>query len=102
MIKLLTNYNAVDCDQPWSKEVSKEKRMKQNQNCIDCVDTYTSFGQIIDDAISRCPEREAIIFEGERITYGQLGQFVNQTSRYMQRIGIRKGSMVAVISRNCP
>ena len=67
-----------------------------------CIDEYTSFGQIADDPISRCPEREAIIFEGERITYGQLGTLINQTEHYMQRIGIHRGSMVAIISRNCP
>ena len=62
-----------------------------------CIDEYTSFGQIADDPISRCPEREAIIFEGERITYGQLGTLINQTEHYMQRIGIQKALLEILI-----
>lgn len=67
-----------------------------------CIDEYISFGQIADGPIARCPEREAIIFEGERITYRQLEILINQTEHYMQRLGICRGSMVAIISRNCP
>ena len=32
----------------------------------------TGFGQIIDGTVARCPEREAIVYKGWRITYGEM------------------------------
>lgn len=63
---------------------------------------YDCFGALVDDAISRCPEREAIIFGNWRLTYGQFGRLIHQTAHYLQSIGIGKGDPVAIISRNCP
>lgn len=60
------------------------------------------FGQVIDDPIKRCPEREAIVFENWRITYGEFGKLVNQTEHYFQSVGLVKGDAISVISRNCP
>ena len=60
------------------------------------------FGQVIDDPIKRCPEREAIVFENWRITYGEFGKLVNQTEHYFQSVGLVKCDAISVISRNCP
>lgn len=62
----------------------------------------TGVGQILDESLSRCPEREAIVFGDWRITYAELGALVNQTAHYLRSLGVQKGSCVAVISRNCP
>ena len=32
----------------------------------------SSFGALMDDAFARCPEREAIVYEDWRLTYGDL------------------------------
>ena len=62
----------------------------------------TGVGQILDESLSRCPEREAIVFGNWRITYAELGALINQTAHYLRSLGVRKGDSVAVISRNCP
>lgn len=66
------------------------------------ISRLNCFGSIADDAIARCPEREAIIFEGRRISYGELGRLINKTARYLKSIGVEKGVTVAIVSRNCP
>ena len=62
----------------------------------------TGFGQIIDDTVARCPEREAIVYKDWRITYGEMGSLINQTARYLSSLGLSKGSRISVITRNCP
>ena len=47
---------------------------------FEAFDRYTCFGQIVDDPIGRCPDREAIIFGDWRITYGQFGRMICQTA----------------------
>lgn len=69
---------------------------------ISWLEECRSYGSIMDDPIQRCPEREAIIFEDRRLTYRALGEQIHKTARYFQRIGIRKGVHVGLISRNCP
>lgn len=69
---------------------------------FEAFDRYTCFGQIVDDPIGRCPDREAIIFGDWRITYGQFGRMICQTAHYLESLGIKKGDPVAIISRNCP
>lgn len=62
----------------------------------------TGFGQIIDGTVARSPEREAIVYKGWRITYGEMGKLINQTAHYLRSLGLAKGSRLSVISRNCP
>lgn len=69
---------------------------------FETFDRYTCFGAIVDDPIVRCPEREAIIFGDWRVTYGQFGRMIRQTAHCLQRLDVRKGDRVAIISRNCP
>ena len=62
----------------------------------------TGISQILDDPVSRCPDREAIVFDDWRITYRELGDLVNKCAHYMLQHGAKKGDKIAVISRNCP
>ena len=62
----------------------------------------SSFGTLMDDAFARCPEREAIVYEDWRLTYGDLERYIHQTAHYLRHLGVRKGSRVAILSRNCP
>ena len=48
------------------------------------------------------PEKPAIIFEEEQITYSELNQRANRASCWLQSLGIEKGDRVAVILNNCP
>lgn len=54
----------------------------------------SSFGALMDDAFARCPEREAIVYEDWRLTYGDLERYIHQTAHYLRHLGVRKGSRV--------
>jgi len=46
------------------------------------------------------PDKPAIIFNGQTISYRQLHARSNQTAAWMQSIGIEKGDRVAVMMAN--
>ena len=48
------------------------------------------------------PNKTAIIFEGNQISYLELHRKVNQTCCWLQSLGIEKGDRVAVMLSNCP
>jgi fatty-acyl-CoA synthase len=48
------------------------------------------------------PDKAAIIFKGESITYSDLNRRANRTGCWLQSLGIEKGDRVAVILSNCP
>ena len=48
------------------------------------------------------PNKPAIIFEGESISYLQLNRRANRTACWLQSMGIEKGDRVAVLLSNCP
>ena len=62
----------------------------------------TGFAQILDEAVSSCPEREAIVYGSTRISYGELDRLINKTANMLLSDGIGKGTPVALISRNTP
>lgn len=49
-----------------------------------------------------CPQREAIVFEGNRITYEQLSLSVNQLANALIKLGLKKGDVAAFLQVNCP
>jgi fatty-acyl-CoA synthase len=49
---------------------------------------------------ARRPEQEAIVFEGERVTYGELDARVDAVARGLQGLGVRPGDRVAVLAPN--
>ena len=48
------------------------------------------------------PNKPAIIFEDERITYLELHRRIIRTAGWLQSVGIEKGDRVAVLLHNCP
>ncbi|MFZ0448459.1 MAG: long-chain fatty acid--CoA ligase [Desulfatiglandaceae bacterium] len=48
------------------------------------------------------PDKPAIIFDGDTITYSMFHKRVNQTGCWLQSLGIEKGCRVAVMMGNCP
>ncbi|MBN1276697.1 MAG: long-chain fatty acid--CoA ligase [Deltaproteobacteria bacterium] len=48
------------------------------------------------------PNKNAVIYEDERISYLQLHQRANRTGCWLQSLGIEKGDRVAVMLKNCP
>lgn len=47
------------------------------------------------------PDKTAIIFEDEPITYGQLNEGINRCAHILQAKGIKKGDRVSVLMLNC-
>lgn len=48
------------------------------------------------------PDKTAIIFEGDQISYLDLHQRINRTCCWLQSLGIEKGDRVVVMLSNCP
>ena len=69
---------------------------------LEYVASCRNFGELIDEPVARCPEREALIFEGWRISYGELGSLISKMAHFLEASGVGPGSRVAIISRNCP
>jgi len=51
---------------------------------------------------SREPDRTALDFYGEELSYGRLMETIDGFSRGLTRLGVRKGDRVAVMMENCP
>ncbi len=47
------------------------------------------------------PEREALVFEGRRITYRELNDRVNRLASALGQLGVGRGDRVAVLQVNC-
>jgi len=58
--------------------------------------------RMLQETTGRYPENPAIIYEGKRISYEMLNQFVESLARHLQELGIRKGDKVAIMLANCP
>ena len=48
------------------------------------------------------PDKTALIYEGQPMTYAQLHNRANRTGCWLQSMGIEKGDRVAVMLGNCP
>jgi fatty-acyl-CoA synthase len=48
------------------------------------------------------PDKPAVIFEEEQITYAELNQRADRASCWLQSLGIEKGDRLAVMLNNCP
>lgn len=58
-------------------------------------------GDYLERAVSTVPKKPAIIFDGERITYHQLDNLVNQLAASLLRLGVRRGDRVCLLLPNC-
>ncbi|HEY79161.1 MAG TPA: long-chain-fatty-acid--CoA ligase [Dehalococcoidia bacterium] len=52
-------------------------------------------------SVAICPERSAIVFEGNRYTFGQLNERTNQLANALKNLGVQKGDRVAMLQVNC-
>ena len=48
-----------------------------------------------------CPERDAMVFDGRRWSYGQTYERVNRLANAFRDLGIRKGDRVGMLQVNC-
>lgn len=61
-----------------------------------------SIPRMLESAIERYSSKEALIFYGKTITYGELGRMVDQFATALADLGVTKGDTVALHLLNCP
>ena len=60
-----------------------------------------TLGQMLDRAAERCPDREAIVFKGERVTYAALKRRADDFARGLLALGLGPGDHVVLWMPNC-
>jgi len=48
-----------------------------------------------------CPDRDCIVFEGERWTYVQINERVNQLVNVLTKLGVEKSDRIGILHVNC-
>lgn len=63
-----------------------------------------TLGQILDHAIARFPDQEALVYADRdyRLTWAELGQLVDSFARGLMALGVQKGEKVAIWAANIP
>jgi long-chain acyl-CoA synthetase len=57
---------------------------------------------LLDNAVRDFPGREAIVFQGRKITYRELGEEVACAASGLAQEGLKKGERMAIMLPNCP
>ncbi len=52
--------------------------------------------EIIEDHVTRTPDADAVLFEGDRLTYGELNHRANQLAHHLHHLGVRPEVPVAL------
>jgi len=61
-----------------------------------------TFGRLIGEQAARIPDRPALKFEQETVTYGAYDAEVNRLAALLARQGVRTGTVVAILCQNSP
>ncbi|MGL4621159.1 non-ribosomal peptide synthetase, partial [Chroococcidiopsis sp.] len=81
-------------------ELSLLNTREQQQLLVELNNTQTDYPrdkcihQLFEQQVAQNPERVAVVFEGQHLTYGELNAKANQLARYLQQQGV--GSEVLV------
>ena len=57
---------------------------------------------LIDEAVARSPDRPCTTFLGRTLTYGEIGELVDQAAAGLQQLGVIKGTKVGLFLPNSP
>ena len=52
--------------------------------------------QLFEEAVSRRPEKVALVFEGQRLTYHELNQRANRLALQLRKLGVGRETLVAI------
>jgi fatty-acyl-CoA synthase len=60
-----------------------------------------TFGQMMDYLADEAPEKEAIVFKDQRLTYSEFRDHIRRMAMALKIIGVQKGDRVGVLFQNC-
>ena len=87
-----------------SKEVAPYQWLRKYPKDVDWFQQFrpVTMGQLLDTAVAAHGNRVCTNFLGKRLTYAEIGQFVDQTAVGLQKLGIKRGTKVGLFMPNCP
>jgi fatty-acyl-CoA synthase len=59
-----------------------------------------TLGNLLDEMATRYPEGEAVVFDGDRLTYGEFRARARRLARGLYGLGVRRGDKVALLMGN--
>ncbi|MDT7041516.1 non-ribosomal peptide synthetase [Candidatus Nitronereus thalassa] len=83
-------------------EISLLSTTEQQRMIVDWNQTQTeypkfsSIQEIFEDRVREQPDRAAVIFEGDTLTYGELNDRANQVGYSLQERGVKPGQLVGI------
>lgn len=60
-----------------------------------------NWSYVLEGNVEKFPDKEAVIFEGRRLTYKQLGERVDGLAQGLRQLGLKRGDIVAILLLNC-
>ncbi len=66
------------------------------------IEEARTLGDLLDKASERWPDREAIVFKGERISYKGYRKKVDHLAKALIHIGVQKGDKISILFSNRP
>lgn len=64
------------------------------------IPSSRTIANLIDEMAARYPDREAIVYEDERLTYAQMRGAVRRLAKGLYKLGVRRGDKVALLMGN--
>lgn len=71
------------------------RAVRQRGETLPAIDEE-SVHALVEAVVARCPDATAVLFEGRRLTYGELDRRANQLARHLAGLGTGPGALVGV------
>ncbi len=66
------------------------------------TETQRTWGDLFNTVSETFPDREALVFKEERLSYGELRNRIDTCARGLMKLGVKKGDHVVIWMTNCP